>query len=271
MTAIGIVGGIGPYAGLDLNRKIFEQTVAKCDQDHLDVVLLSWPRQIPDRTAFLLDEATANPVDGIVHCLEAMDRLGVTIAGIACNTAHSPRIFDEIVRRLEGGGARLKLVNMIGEVVRRLASASAGIGRVGVLATNGTVRANAYGTVFAAVGIEVVYPDSGVQHELVHSAIYDTEYGIKAHSDPVTERARRCVLEAARHLLQEKNADALVLGCTELPLAIRSDSLFGKLVIDPTLLLARALVREAAPEKLRVEAQAFEVAKTKSFQEQTGG
>jgi aspartate racemase len=124
---------------------------------------------------------------------------------------------------------------------------------------------------FAAAGIEVVYPVSAVQHELVHAAIYDTGYGIKAFSDPITEQARRGVLEAARHLLQEQDTDALVLGCTELPLVIRSESLFGKPVIDPTLLLARALVRKAAPEKLRPEPQPIDAGGTGSCHEHMGG
>jgi aspartate racemase len=51
--AIGIVGGVGPYAGLDLNRKIFDNTVAKTDQEHLQVILFSFSADIPDRTKFL--------------------------------------------------------------------------------------------------------------------------------------------------------------------------------------------------------------------------
>jgi aspartate racemase len=51
---IGIVGGVGPYAGLDLLRKVYDNTVAGKDQDHLDVVMISVPAAIPDRTAYLL-------------------------------------------------------------------------------------------------------------------------------------------------------------------------------------------------------------------------
>jgi len=251
MASIGIVGGIGPYAGLDLNRKIFEQTIARRDQDHLDVVLLSWPSRIPDRTAYLLNESSANPVGGIVDCLQSMDQLGVTVAGIACNTAHSPKLFGEVVRRLESVGCRIKVVDMISEVARVLSGNAVRGKRVGVLATTGTVRANAYGSRLREAGIEAIYPDDGIQENIVHPAIYDTQYGIKAHSDPVTQQAQTAIMEAGRHLLVERQAEALILGCTELPLAITSQTLFGKPVIDPTLLLARALVREVAPEKLR--------------------
>ena len=54
---IGVVGGMGPYAGLDLVRKIFDQTTASTDQEHLDVILLSTP-SVPDRTGSQLPGAT---------------------------------------------------------------------------------------------------------------------------------------------------------------------------------------------------------------------
>ena len=47
---IGIVGGVGPYAGLDLLRKLLDNTLANSDQEHLDTVLLSLPSGIMDRT-----------------------------------------------------------------------------------------------------------------------------------------------------------------------------------------------------------------------------
>ena len=58
---IGIVGGVGPYAGLDLQQKILEQTKATADQDHLGIISWSEPGIIPDRTAFLLGETPLNP------------------------------------------------------------------------------------------------------------------------------------------------------------------------------------------------------------------
>ena len=50
MKTIGIVGGVGPYAGLDLMKKIFDNTEARHDQGHLDVLLVNSPRLIDDRT-----------------------------------------------------------------------------------------------------------------------------------------------------------------------------------------------------------------------------
>ncbi len=247
---IGIIGGIGPYAGLDLNRKIFDQTSATRDQEHLSVLMLSWPRQIPDRSAFLLGQSLEDPATGIVHCLRVLESAGVTVAGIACNTAHSPKIFDAVISGLHDAGSGIEVVNMIREVAMFLRSHYPGVEHVGVLGTDGTIRANAYAEVLVEEGISTAYPDPDVQHDLVHPAIYDPEYGIKAQSEPVTEKARAHVHEAARHMLEDKDVDALVLGCTELPLVIHERSLHGKPVIDPTLILARALIARVAPGKL---------------------
>lgn len=248
---IGIVGGIGPYAGLDLNRKVFEQTSATRDQEHLSVLMLSWPRQIPDRSAFLLGQSAEDPTAGIVHCLQVLEAAGATVAGIACNTAHAPRIFDAVIAGLRDAGSSIEVVNMVREVAAFLRSYYPDVKCVGVLGTDGTIRANAYPEALREEGIATVYPDPDVQHGLVHPAIYDPEYGIKAQSDPVTEKARAHVYAAARHMIEDKGGDALVLGCTELPLVVQERRLYGKPVIDPTLILARALIARVAPDKLQ--------------------
>ena len=59
--AIGVLGGVGPYAGLDLMRKIFDLTEAHSDQEHLSVIQFSLSEHIADRTRFLLGETEANP------------------------------------------------------------------------------------------------------------------------------------------------------------------------------------------------------------------
>ena len=57
---IGIVGGIGPYAGLDLLKKVFDNTLANSDQEHLDTILLSMPSKIEDRTEYLIGKVKIN-------------------------------------------------------------------------------------------------------------------------------------------------------------------------------------------------------------------
>ncbi len=247
---IGIVGGVGPYAGLDITRKVFDSTIASADQEHLNVLLFSAPSEISDRTAFVLGRSAVNPAEGIFNMLKRMESAGVDVAAIACNTAHSPLIFDAVINRLKRGKSRIELVHMIREAALFIKEHYPGLKRIGVLATDGTVKAGVYDTVFGKEGLAVIYPEPEVQKEKVHRAIYDPSYGIKASSNPVSDAARKDIREAAGHLAG-KGAECVVLGCTELPLAFISNERPPVPVIDANLALARALVKSAAPEKLK--------------------
>lgn len=247
---IGIVGGVGPYAGIDITRKVFDSTVASADHEHLSVLLLSSPSEIGDRTAFILGNSAVNPAEGIFNMLKRMESAGVDVAAIACNTAHSPLIFDAVTERLKSGKSRIKLVHMIREAALFIKEHYPGMKRVGVLATDGTLKAGVYDTVFGKEGLSVIYPDASIQKENVHRAIYDPSYGIKASSNPVSDAASKDIRDAATHLAG-KGAECVVLGCTELPLAFAGGDGLPVPLIDANLALARALVKSAAPEKLK--------------------
>jgi aspartate racemase len=120
-----------------------------------------------------------------------------------------------------------------------------------VLSTVGTQRAAIYPVALGAAVFEVVTLPETRLNELVHRAIYDPTAGIKVTGAPVSARVRRDVLQAIAEL-GEAGAAAVVLGCTELPLAVPEADLDGLPIVDPTRLLARALIRAVAPERLRI-------------------
>lgn len=246
---IGVVGGMGPFAGLDLVRKIFNNTIAGSDQEHLPVLLHSFPHEIVDRTAFLLGKTDVNPGDALGEIMIGLGRAGATVLGMPCNTAHSPRILNEALKRLEEAGLNVKFVSIIQASARQLARMCQPGARIGLLGTLGTLRTRLYQDALEAVGLRpVVLDDAGCNQ--VQDAIMNNDYGIKAQSAPVTARARGLLLGAAR-THAESGVSAILLGCTEIPLAITESELFGVPVVDATLALARELVRAAAPEKLK--------------------
>lgn len=245
---IGVLGGMGPYAGLDLVRKIFDQTRAGVDQEHLPVALLSYAHRIQDRSAFLFDETTENPALAIAEVARQLDGLGATVAGLPCNSAHAPPIFDAVEAQLCASGHQIRLLHMIEEAARFAREHVNGIRRIGALSTLATHRLGLYRDAIEAAGFVAVMPDED-QARLVHRAIYDADYGIKAQSSPVTDAAHGLLLDAIAHL-RDKGAGAVMLGCTELPLAVSESIIDETLIIDPTLALARALIRETYPQKL---------------------
>ena len=101
-----------------------------------------------------------------------------------------------------------------------------------------------------AQNIEPVVPDFEIQEKVVHAAIYDREYGIKAKSNPVTEKARTDLLKAAR-LLIDQGAELLIKGCTEIVLAVPEEQVDGIPTIDPSIVLARRLVALENKGKLK--------------------
>lgn len=254
MTAlIGIIGGMGPQAGLDLHRNVLAETRATSDQDHIPCLHFSETR-IPDRTTFLLGRSAADPARPMAQALESLAHAGATVAGIACNTAHADPIFNAVRvgldERLKESGRHLHLLHMIDETIHAIRTHHPTAQRIAVLGTQGTYRFRLYDKRLEAAGYEVVLPSESLRNGLLHDAIYHPQWGVKAESVRVTKEAREGVDQVIDHVLQ-RGADLVILGCTELPLAIRAAHPSRSRLIDATRMLARALIREVAPDRLR--------------------
>tara|TARA_Y100000031_G_scaffold156816_1_gene213318 strand:+ start:606 stop:1391 length:786 start_codon:yes stop_codon:yes gene_type:complete len=246
---IGIVGGAGPYAGLDLAQKLLQQTNAKSDQDYLPTLLISTPELIEDRTDFLLGETEKNPAQAIYSNLCDLEELGVTVAGIACNTAHAPEIRNVFLEKLKISESSLKLLDMISETAEFLRNDCQEVNTIGVLSTIGTWKAGFYPELLGEYGFEVLTLNEQQQQRLHNEALFNPVYGIKVQAHPVSEQARDALLEGV-HTLEKQEAKAIILGCTEIPLGIPERILGETYCIDPGLILARALIREFCSEKL---------------------
>lgn len=249
-STIGIVGGMGPLAGAELFRKLILNVDAVADQDHPPVVLMSYPHRLPDRTMFLTGASSANPGPAIANILRSMDRLGVVVAGIPCNTAHASPILEGVLREMRRHNCRLRLVNMIDETIRMIRDHHPAVGAVGVLSTIGTRRSRLYTMALEAAGLDVVELDEEMHDAMAHEAVYHPSTGIKAGVEPGFTTARGLIHEGIERL-SAAGAEAVILGCTELPLAVGEADYAGTPLIDPSVALARALLRETFPERLK--------------------
>ncbi|MCK5136793.1 MAG: aspartate/glutamate racemase family protein [Bacteroidales bacterium] len=247
---IGIVGGVGPYAGLDLLHKLLDNTLANSDQEHLDTVLLSLPSGIMDRTEYLLGKEKENPAFAIAEVLLKLEKTGAKVAGIPCNTAHAEGIFNIIQDVLHRAGSSIEVLHMINETVSFIAATFPDITRVGVLSTTGTYLSGVYNKALKLKDYEVLIPTMEMQETVIHPAMYDPVYGIKAVANPVHPMARENLLRGFSYL-KKQGAEAVILGCTEIPIAIPEPKVEDVVTIDPTFVLARALIFRANPEKLR--------------------
>jgi aspartate racemase len=224
---IGVLGGLGPWATLDLFEKILRLTAASRDQDHLRVIIDNNPK-IPDRAPAILGRGD-DPTPALVATAQNLERAGAELIVIPCNTAH---YFYEAI----AAAVTVPVLHIMDEVAAAARAQAPELRRAGVLATRATMAAGLYHRAFARIGAEVLGPEPAGQ-EVVDRAIY----GVKAgQAGPALTRALRPVAQA----LVDRGAEALVLGCTELPFVLRPDDV-GVPLLDSNLILAQAAVRAA--------------------------
>ena len=247
-SAIGVLGGLGPYAGLDLVRAVFDETDAHRDQDHLPVTLVSYPNRIPDRATWIADETAPSPLPAMMAVLRRLDDAGCAVAGIPCNTAHAPALYDRLTDGLAADGRPLQLLHIVDAIVERVRELVPGAQKIGVLATTSSIDNHLHQIGLEAAGMEAVVPDDEHQAR-VQESIYGPE-GLKAFSAPPRPEARQALLDATDYLI-EHGAEAVILGCTELPLAVPEADRGGVPFVNSTRALARALIRATHPDRLR--------------------
>ena len=235
---IGIVGGMGPYAGLDLVKKIFDLTQANQDQDHVPLAMISVPHKITDRTKFLEGETNINPGIEISNIVRQLSDQGASVIGMPCNTAHSSKIINEVYNSIPEG---IIFINMVSEVIKFIKGEYPDIERVGILATTGTMKAGVYNKELIDNDLKPIILSKENQKKLIDQAIYDKDFGIKSISNPVQDIAKRKIHLAIESLIENK-AEVVILGCTELPLAVNATSVKTIPLIDSTMILARSLL-----------------------------
>ncbi len=224
---IGILGGMGPEATIDLFQKIVAATPAKIDQEHLRVLIDNNPK-IPDRTAALLHDGE-DPTPMLQATARNLEQAGADFLIMPCNTAHL--FYDRVAEAVQ-----IPVLHIADEAVAETQRRYPEVKTVGILAANGTARLRLYHTRFEAKGITALSPSEDDQ-EIVHAAIFSVKAGDKG---PTVRERIRVVAER----MAGQGAQLLLTACTELPLILQ-DGDVSVPVLDPTLALAHAAVRLA--------------------------
>lgn len=218
---LGIVGGMGPLATSVLFKKIICMTEAKCDQEHLRI-LIDNNTSIPDRSSFILGTGE-NPVDALIKTAVNLEKAGADYIIMPCNTSHS--FYDEIVSHIN-----IPFLNMVEETAKYLKD-NTEVQKVGLLATEGTYKSEVYKRIFEKHNIEVIKPSQETA-KIVMKFIY----GIKAGEDVKLKD-----LYYATDELREEGAQHFILGCTELSTAKDLYNLQGQ-YIDPLEIIAKRAI-----------------------------
>ena len=241
---IGIVGGMGPEAGYALGNYIIKNTCASTDQDHLPVILISFPQNMVDRTEYILGHTEKNPGYEIANVILKLEQVEAEVVGIACNTAHAPGIFSVIENQLNRLNSKVKLLNMPLETCGLIKREYPFIKRVGIMSTNGTYISGIYKNLLTQCGYEVIVPDFKFQDTIIHNLIYHPHYGIKANPHTLTSQAKHLLGEAFA-FFKLRGAELIILGCTELALVLSEKEYEDMLLVDSNDALSQALVKES--------------------------
>ncbi|WP_413741295.1 aspartate/glutamate racemase family protein [Sodalis sp. RH15] len=222
---LGVLGGMGPLATVDLLQKIIEETPARRDQEHAPVVAWSVP-QIADRQRALAGTGPS-PLPDLLPALAQLNRAGASHILIPCNTAHFwyPQLAE---------ASAAPIVHIADATVASLTQGA--VARVGLIATQGTLNAGLFQQRFADMGIATLEPLPQEMTDWFVPGCYAVKRGELRRGGEL--------LSLLAQALIARGAERLVLACTEVPPALAAiDSPLQRLSIDPTRALAQAAVR----------------------------
>jgi len=228
MKKIGMIGGITP----DSTAKYYEyltswnRDTTKGDEFPIILIhsldLLNWLR--------LLEEDNE---DDVVQCLltaaNSLQKAGADFAFIAANTPHM--YFDRL--KNESPLPLLSIVEATAE-----AASSEGYKRVGLLGTMFTMQKGFYPAVFSKYGIKTVVPALKNQEYINKVLFEEVSYG--KYLQPSKER----IIQISKKLKRDEQIEALILGCTELPLFL-DESDVGMPVLDTVAIHVQAVLQLA--------------------------
>lgn len=228
MNKLGVIGGMGPEATLYFYDEVIDHTVASCDQDHIDMVIIN-QASMPDRTKAILTGDDAKLLATMREDAQALEALGCANIAIPCNTSHY--FYDKIQ-----SFTKVPIIHMPREAVRE-AVAAQGARRVGIMATDGTVRTGVYASECKAAGVQCVTPSPDRQADVM-SIIYDE---IKAGREVDMRKFNRVMREFIR-----LDCDAVILACTELSVLKRDHEVPDMCLDAMDVLIRESILRSGA-------------------------
>lgn len=224
MKKLGIIGGLGPLASAHFYSLITKMSKAETDQEHMEIILYSKP-SIPDRTSFILGKSDANPLFDMLEVGRMLERMDAAMLAIPCITAH---YFHEELER----GINIPVLHAIRETAVYLKNA--GVSKVGILATDGTVSSGLFEKILSEYGIDTVCPSHSGQSKVMDIIYRQVKTGRKGNLDDLNEVGRE---------LFDNGAEVNLLGCTELSILKRDYELSAG-YLDVMEVLARKAVLE---------------------------
>ena len=240
---IGILGGMGTQAGLDFCNKLAMLNRGKIDQEYPLFILYNKsdipgrPESIGVQTKSLstIPRSSKNTkkynrvLKSLLEGCKSLEKSGCKFIVIPCNTAHY--WYEDLKKKI-----KIPIINMPKEVFTQTKKSCKKNSKIGLLATEGTLKTKIYEKLFKN-NYKLITPIHDLQIKSVNKTIKHVKMGnIKL--------AEKSIKPAINYLIKN-NCKKIILGCTELPIAIFAfkslkNVKMSKLYLDPNLILANA-------------------------------
>lgn len=217
---VGVIGGMGPEATVDLMRRVVAKTPAREDQDHIHLIVESNPK-VPSRIAHLVHKTGSDPTPELIRIAQNLERAGAQVLAMPCNTAHA---YASSIRAAVG----IPLLDMVALSVDHITALPGVIARVGLLASTAVHVAQLYGKAFAPHDIVTIFPDRQEEIMALILAVKRGDTGLQSQA-----ALGRIALEMANQ------TDVLLIACSELSVIAAG---FSVPFVDSQDVLAQAVV-----------------------------
>lgn len=198
---VGVIGGMGPEATVELMRRVIAKTPAEDDQDHIHLIVESNPK-IPSRIAHLIERTGADPTPELIRIAQNLQRAGAHALAMPCNTAHG---YAAAIKR----SVDIPLLDMVALTVERITAeripASGKVRTVGLLASTAVINADLFAQALAGHDIRTVLPARQDEVMALIKAVKRGDTGPQAQ-----DQLGRLAAELATH------SDTLLVACSEL-------------------------------------------------------
>ena len=218
---VGVLGGMGPEATVDFMAKVIALTDASCDQDHVRMLVDHNP-QVPNRQDAILGDGD-DPGQVLADMAADLEASGADFLVIPCNTAY---VFEDAIL----AATHIPLISIVGVSIAAAQESAPDARRIGLLATDGCLRAGIYQAGLEAAGLAAELPTADELRELMSLV-----KSIKAGEQ--TDETRSAMAGLAEALVS-RGAGAIIAGCTEIPLVLGEDAVSVPLISSTDALAA---------------------------------
>jgi len=229
---IGILGGMGTQAGLDFCSKLAKLNRGKADQKYPLFVLYN-KSNIPDRKQNL--KKYNKVLKSLVEGCKFLQKSKCKFISIPCNTAHY--WYKDLRKKI-----KIPILNMPEIVYLNAKNNLKKNSKIGLLATEATIKTGVYSHYFNKKFL-LISPNTTLQQRSVNKSIKLVKMG-------KTKEAERAIKPAVNYLIKKK-CKKIILGCTELPIAIFAYKSFKKAKLSKTFMDPNLILAEASMKKYR--------------------